>query len=104
MVMRMDYSEIKQLSKQMGVRVTDLIALAPQNYPFYTGTPNDWALGQWFAGLWQAFGYADGVHLRRIHYQIISQSPAVMLPNGEPYENTMECWDVLNLASKAARY
>ncbi len=27
-----------------------------------------------------------------------------MLPNGKPYENTEECWGVLNLASKAARY
>ncbi len=100
----MDYSEIKQLSKATGQRVTDLIALAPANDPFYTGTPNDWALGEWFAGLWQAFGYQQGVHLRRIHYQIVSQDPPVCLPNGLPYENTMECWDILNIASKAARY
>lgn len=100
----MDYTTIKQLSKETGQRVTDLIALAPQNDPFYTGTPNDWALAQWFAGLWQAFGYRDGVHLRRIHYQIVSQDPAVLLPNGLPYENTMDCWDLLNVASKAARY
>jgi hypothetical protein len=100
----MDYAQIKQLSKQTGQRVTDLIALAPQNDPFYTGTPNDWALAEWFAALWQAFGYQDGVHLRRIHYQIISQDRPVMLPNGEPYENTMDCWDLLNVASKAARY
>lgn len=100
----MDYAEIKQLSRSLGVRVTDLIALAPQNDPFYTGTPNDWALADWFAGLWQAFGYRDGVHLRRIHYQAVSQSGSLLLPNGLPYENTMECWDLLNLASKAARY
>ena len=87
----MDYSEIKQLSKATGQRVTDLIALAPANDPFYTGTPNDWALGEWFAGLWRAFGYQQGVHLRRIHYQIISQDPPVGLPNGLLYENTMEC-------------
>lgn len=102
--MRMDYAEIKRLSKSLGVRVTDLIALAPQNDPFYTGTQNDWALAEWFAGLWHAFGYQDGVHLRRIHYQVVSQNPPVMLPNGLPYENTMECWDLLNLASKSARY
>src|SRR6266702_7878463 len=100
----MDYSEIKQLSKATGQRVTDLIALAPANDPFYTGTPNDWALGEWFAGLWRAFGYQQGVHLRRIHYQIVSQDPQVRLPNGLPYDNTMECWDILNIASKAARY
>src|SRR6266699_2702375 len=100
----MDYEQIKQLSKETGQRVGDLIVLAPQNDPFYTGTPNDWALGQWFARLWQAFGYQQGVHLRRIHYQIVSQDPPVCLPNGLPYDNTMECWDILNIASKAARY
>jgi hypothetical protein len=83
--------------------VTDFIVLAPQNDPFYTGTPNDWALGQWFAGLWHAFGL-DRAHIRRVHYQIVSQDPPVILPNGKPYENTVECWDILNLASKAARY
>jgi hypothetical protein len=100
----MDYTEIKQLSKQTGQRVTDLIALAPQNDPFYTGTPNDWTLARWFADLWQMFGYRDGVHLRRIHYQVVSQDPPVQLPNGAVYENTMDCWELLNMASKAARY
>ena len=87
----MNYEMIKQLAKEMGCKVTDLIPLAPQNDPFYTGTPNDWALAEWFAGLWHAFGYRHGVHLRRIHYQIVSQDPPVSLPNGLPYENTMEC-------------
>lgn len=104
MAVNYNYEEIKQLAKQTGQRVTDLIALASQNDPFYTGTPTDWALGQWFAGLWHAFGYQDKVHIRRVHYQIISQTPPVALPNGKPYENTEECWNLLNLASKAARY
>src|SRR6266571_2914512 len=99
-----DYGQIKQMAKESGQRVTDLIVLAPQNDPFYTGTPNDCALAEWFAGLWHAFGYSSGVHIRRVHYQIVSQNPPVLLPNGMPYENTVECWDILNLASKAARY
>src|SRR6266702_3504837 len=99
-----DYGQIKQMAKETGQRVTDLIVLAPQNDPFYTGTPNDCALAEWFAGLWHAFGYTRGVHIRRVHYQIVSQNPPVLLPNGVPYENTVECWDILNLASKAARY
>ena len=99
-----DYEQIKRMAKETGQRVTDLIVLAPQNDPFYTGTPNDCALAEWFAGLWLAFGYSSGVHIRRVHYQIVSQNPPVLLPNGTPYENTVECWDVLNLASKAARY
>jgi hypothetical protein len=98
------YEQIKQLARQTGQRVTDLIPLAPQNDPFYTGTPHDWALAEWFASLWQAFGYTNKVHIRRVHYQIVSQHPVIMMPNGLPYENTETCWNVLNLASKAARY
>src|SRR5258708_32208924 len=68
------------------------------------GTPTDLAMAEWFAWLWRAFGYTTGVHLRRIHYQVVSQKPPALLPNGLPYENTVECWDFLNMASKAARY
>src|SRR5712691_8201081 len=98
------YEYIKQLARQTGQRVTDLIPLAPQNDPFYTGTPNDLALAEWFATLWQAFSYTHKVHIRRVHYQIVSQNPPVAMPNGLPYENTEGCWNILNLASKAARY
>src|SRR6266699_2576544 len=64
----------------------------------------DWALAEWFASLWQAFRYTSKVHIRRVHYQIVSQNPPVVMPNGLPYENTEGCWNLLNLASKAARY
>ena len=100
----MNYESIKELARDAGQRVTDLIALAPANDPFYTGTPGDWQNGHWFADLWQRFGYGSGVHIRRVHYQIISQTPPVAMPNGLPYENTERCWDFLNAASKAARY
>jgi len=79
---QIDYEWIKRSAKAQGVSVTDLIVLAPQNDPFYTGTPNDWALGQWFANLWQQFGL-ERAHIRRVHYQIVSQKPPVTLPNGK---------------------
>jgi len=102
--MEYNYEQIKLLAKQTGRKVTDLIALAAQNDPFYTGTPNDEALAEWFADLWQRFGYSDNVHIRRVHYQIVSQSPVILLPNSTPYENTIECWDTLMMAAKHARY
>ena len=43
------YEELKTLAAQRGCRVTDLIALAPQNDPFYTGKPADLLMGHWFA-------------------------------------------------------
>jgi len=63
--------------------VSDLCALATKNDPFYVGTPGQRAGAEWFAGLWRRFGYDDGVHLRRVHYEIDGQESPVLKPNGE---------------------
>lgn len=100
----MNYEAIKALAKKRRVPVTELIALSPQNDPFYTGTERDKMLGAWFLEHWQQLGYTTGVHIRRMHYAIVSQNPPVRLPNGKPYENTEACWNELTNAAKAARY
>lgn len=78
----MDYAEIKILAKERKLRVTDLIVLAPANDPFYVGTDGDILLAKWFYELWQRFSYNSGVHIRRVHYQIVSQKARVLMPNG----------------------
>ena len=100
----MDYETIKRLARDSGVRVTDLCALAPGNDPFYTGRPSEVKAARWFADLWHQFGYTRGVHLRRVHYRIVSQDPPVSMPDGTPYENTDRCWVYLCNAGKWARY
>lgn len=104
-----NYDTIKDIAGRIrdaggSCKVTDLIALAAQNDPFYVGTDTDCKNGQWFADLWGRFGYTDNIHLRRVHYQIVSQKAPVLMPNGDPYENTLRCWNFLEQASKAARY
>lgn len=101
--MEFSYSTIKALARESGRKVSDLIALASQNDPFYQGTPTTLALAEWFADFYHS-NYPAGtrVHVRRCHYKIVSLR--LMLPNGKPYENTMECWDTLLQATKAARY
>jgi hypothetical protein len=47
------YDQIKQLAVEEGVSVTNLIALARQNDPFYCGSNGQVEKGRWFAGLWQ---------------------------------------------------
>jgi hypothetical protein len=47
------YDQIKQLAVEEGVSVTNLIALACQNDPFYFGSTGQVTAGQWFADLWQ---------------------------------------------------
>jgi len=99
-----NYANIKSLAKEVGLKVTDLLALARQNDPFYVGTPADIEQAEWFANIWQRAGYSSGVHLRRVHYWTVSQDPPVKMPNGKPYENTDHCWKYLTQASKVARY
>ena len=99
---KLDYEAIKATAKEAGCRVTDLLVLAPQNDPFYVGTPASVDAAHWFAGLWQDAGFTTGVHLRRIHYRLISIE-GLTLPNGMPYENTERCWQALCAAGKYAR-
>lgn len=96
------YETIKQLAKSNKLSVTDLIALAPQNDPFYMGTKTEVDRAQWFADLWHSAGYINGVHLRRVHYFAVSKG--ITDHKGDPYENTDRCWGYLVLASKNARY
>lgn len=100
----MNYEQIKVLAKQTKKPVIKLIALAPANDPFYTGAPAQRIAGEWFADIFNGFGITTNVHIRRIHYRMISQEIPFILPDGKPYENTDVCWDYLNNASKYARY
>lgn len=95
------HAEIKALAKEMGVAIPDLLVLARQNDPFVCGGPSDVLRAEWFADLWERFGYSSGVHLRRVHYQILSAGLAC--PDGTPYENTDACWSLLCAAGADAR-
>ena len=100
----MNYESIKALAAKTGQRVSELLALAMKNDPFYSGCPAKVRDAQWFLEVWKRFGFGNGIHLRRIHYRIVSEKEPVLLPNGMPYINTIECWNHLGEASKAARY
>jgi hypothetical protein len=97
-----DYESIKALAKARGVPVPRMLALAVQNDPFYVGMPAQRKAGEWFAERFHAAGFGEGVHLRRVHYHLVSVEAT--LPDGKPYENTIEAWQILGQASKAARY
>ncbi len=102
--MEWNYEEIKKVAKRTGRKVSDFLAMATINDPFYKGSPIDIEKAQWFKDIWDRFGYEKGVHIRRIHYQLISQEQPVKMPNNKIYANTDKCFDYLNQASRAARY
>jgi hypothetical protein len=44
------------------------------------------------------------MHLRRIHYLLVSQEQPVTMRDGRPYQNTDFCYIRMNEASKFARH
>lgn len=93
--------QLQAAAQEMGVPVKDILALAPKNDPFWTGTCTQVAMAEWFAG--EFSGYPSGVHLRRMHYALMSR-PGAQMHDGSPYENTIECWQYMMEAGKYARY
>jgi hypothetical protein len=95
----------RETAKILGCRRDELIGLSPDNDPFYKGTPAHLSAADWFAELWERFGYRDGVHLRRIHYRIVTlpNGTTVLLTSGEPFRNDNRSWHRLTMASTAAR-
>jgi len=97
----MDYQSIKDLAVERGLTVTELLALAPANDPFYVGTPSNLRMAAWFKKVWDTAGYQSGVHLRRVHYWCVSKE----FPKPDTtYLNTEKDWKFLTQASKYARY
>lgn len=100
----MDYESIREEAKSTGCRVEELLALTKANDPFYSEMPFRVRDGTWFAGIWRMLGEPTGAHLRRLHYQLVSQHPPVEMADGSAYQNTEVCWQALNTASRNARY
>ena len=96
------YEAIKTLAQDEGLTIPDLLAMARNNDPFFCGSPAQEDKARWFVELWQRFGYTTGVHLRRVHYRLVSQHAPTM-HDGQPYENTERCWSYLCEAGKFAR-
>jgi hypothetical protein len=98
-------NDLADLAKLSGVSQADLIALAPQNDPFTAHQPARQRNAEWFADLWVQFGFQHGVHIRRIHYRIVSAESPVARPDGRgKYLNTASCWALLVNAARDARY
>jgi hypothetical protein len=100
---KLDYGSIKALAKELGRPASTLYALAPVNDPFYIAPARE-AAARWFAQQWRRLNIRTGWHYRRIHYVFLSQGgkTAVLMLNGKPYENTLECWNELCAAARDA--
>jgi hypothetical protein len=98
------YEAVKALASELGVYLRDVLALSEDNDPFYAGRAAGVLDAQWFLELWRRFNFGRGTHLRRVHYKLVVIGNVTMRGGETPYVNNEQCWDRLQLASKAARY
>lgn len=98
------YEEVKSLAKQLQRPIATMIALSNENDPFLADRPGARLEGaRWFAELWKVMDPSTGIHLRRLHYRLLS-SATTICPDNSIYENTDECWRFLGRAASDARY
>jgi hypothetical protein len=82
-----------------------LTVLAKQNDPFRLDTAAGHALGRWFVDHHGLIPADQGiVHLRALHYVLVSQPGGVRKVDGKGYLNSTADWDWLQVAAKAARW
>lgn len=100
----MNYEKLKATALELGVPAYSLYVLAAGNDPFYIGTPAHLKTAHWFADLWDKFDIRPGMHLRGIHYLLVTHGGTVVAVDGTDYQNTEEHWKLIGAASKLARY
>src|SRR5262245_24463636 len=84
------YDDLKALAAAERLPIQKLVAESPQADPFLAGQPAQIRDAQWFADLWERFGFGAGAHLRRVHYVLISQKTLIPKPDGEQYVNVLK--------------
>jgi len=96
----------KAIAWQLGIKygsAKELYVLSVNRDPYYQGSEAHVRDAEWFADLWERFGFTSGVHIRRIHYRMVHGGASFRLPDGEEYENTEACYRKLSDASRSAR-
>jgi len=79
----MNYATIKETAKEHGMPPSELLALSPGNDPFYVGSPGQMEKAKWFRKIYELMGEPHEIHVRRVHYWLVSQSPKYFKPRGE---------------------
>jgi hypothetical protein len=100
--MKIDRLALRDLSATLDRPIKTLV-LNDDTDPFYIGESR-MRDAEWFAHLYREYGFGRGVHIRRIHYRIVSQREPIQLPGGGDYVNTVACSKILGEAASSARY
>jgi hypothetical protein len=90
---KIDWDRLQGLAESFARPVSTLYAQSGQTDPFYVGEAR-MRDARWFADLYHEHEFSKGVHIRRIHYCLVSQESPVPMPDGADYErkNALSVW------------
>lgn len=101
----LDLQDVRELAETLGCPIHDVLALAPNNDPFYAERNGRRIEAEWFADVCKQLGLGAGLHVRRVHYRAsISPPVPILKPDGTPYQNIQNDWMLMVRASRDARY
>jgi hypothetical protein len=81
-----------------------LYTLSAANDPWMADAEIRSRHARWAAKIFERFDIRSRVHVRHVFYRLVSQEAPELLPDGEPFVNTIENWNTLCDAIRDARY
>lgn len=87
-----------------GLPMSGLTVMSNQTDPYRIDTPANHRDAKWFANAWKSSGARRPIHLRGLHYALVSGHDELIRPDGTPYRNTADCWIWLQAVSNKARW
>jgi hypothetical protein len=100
----MTRADLIRLSGERRRRLETLYALSDGTDPHMADTPSRRILAEWIADIFTQMAFPGPVHIRAIHYRLISLETPEIMPDGQAYENTTDCFGTLCYAVRDARY
>jgi hypothetical protein len=98
------HADLRDLAKTLRRKLSTLFTLGDANDPFVADHNFRSKHAYWIAALFERFAIRSRVHVRLVHYKLISQKTPVLQVDGTPYVNSSDCYNRLCDAIRDARY
>jgi hypothetical protein len=96
--------DLRALAKRLGRKGDAVFGMSATNDPWAAEDDYRAIPANWFAELFRTLAIAGQFHIRRIFYRLVSQKTPTLMPDGQPFENTANCSEMISEAIRDARY
>ena len=97
-------ADLIELAKTLRRRLDTLYTLGSSNDPLMVDQDYRSKHAYWIAELFQRMELPRRIHVRQIHYKLVSQKTPVLQVDGTPYINNSDCFNRLCDSIRDARY